>query len=168
MIPLSIQEIVEGIATAQYLFKLGFRKANNASQSPLPYLKRGGAILILADQKYREFGEDIRNLAINLSLLSQVIRRAEQQAGSSKRANLSTNPGFRANAASTQVLGNFKETLNDCQSLLSDETYFHKCDEFVSDISWYQQIDPEVQKLRERIAFHNIKVPISQGHDGSL
>jgi hypothetical protein len=33
MIPVSVQDVVEGVATAQHVFKVGFRKANNASKS---------------------------------------------------------------------------------------------------------------------------------------
>jgi len=112
-----------------------------------------------ADQKYREFGEDIRNLAINLDLLSDVIQRAQYLAGTFDRASRYINPVLEVDtAAAQQVLGNFRETLNDCGYLLNDERYFQKCDGFVSNISLYYQIDPEVQKLRERIFFHNIKV----------
>jgi hypothetical protein len=144
-----------------------FQESKQCQSVSASHLKEAKLCLISADQKYREFGEDIRSLAINLSLLSQVVRRAEQQAGSLKRASRSTKPGSGANAASVQVLGNFKETLNDCQSLLSDETYFQKSDEFVSNVSWYHQIDPEIQKLREKIAFHNIKVTTPQKYAGA-
>jgi hypothetical protein len=59
-------------------------------------------------------------------------------------------------------LGNFRETLNDCERLLDDQRYFGKRDGFVSIISFYSQVDPEVQRLRDQIAFLNIKVnPIS-------
>ena len=55
-------------------------------------------------------------------------------------------------------MGNFRETLNDCEYLLDDQRYFTKRDGFVSNVSSYYQIDPEVQKLRGRITVHNIKV----------
>jgi len=57
-----------------------------------------------------------------------------------------------------EIFGNFKETLNDCERLLNDQRYFQKHHGFVSNIYSHHQIDPEMQKLRERIAFHNIKV----------
>jgi hypothetical protein len=159
MIPVSVQDVVEGVATAQYVFKVGFRKANNASKSThAAKVTRLDMLLTSADQKYREFGDDVRNLAINLDLLYVVIKRAEQLGESLVEINRFTKPGLGADAASRQVLGDFVCTLNDCRHLLDDEKYFQKYEDFVTSINWYNQIDPEVQKLRERIAFHNIKV----------
>lgn len=112
-----------------------------------------------AGQRYREFGEDIRNLAINLDLLFDVLQRARYQAGTSERTSRYISPVFGSDTpASQQVLGNFRETIDACGHMLNDQTYFQKCDGFVSSIYRYDQIDPEVQRLRERIAFHNIKV----------
>jgi hypothetical protein len=159
MIPVSVQDVLEGLETAQNVFKVGFRKTNNASKSThAAKVTELDMLLTSADQKYREFGDDVRNLAINLDLLCVVIKRAEQLGESLVEKNRFTKPGFGADVASRQVLGDFVDTLNDCQHLLDNEKYFQKYEDFVTSINWYNQIDPEVQKLRERIAFHNIKV----------
>jgi hypothetical protein len=102
-------------------------------------------------QKYRDFVEDIRLLAINLNLISSIVQQAQNQAAT-------FNVVSRPVPVAHQVLGNFRETLTDCEYLLDDQRYFTKHDGFVSNISFYYQIDPEVQKLRDRIALHNIKV----------
>jgi hypothetical protein len=102
-------------------------------------------------QKYRDFVEDIRLLAINLDLISSIVQQAQNQAAT-------FNVVSRPVPAAHQVLGNFRETLNDCERLLDDQRYFTKHDGFVSNISFYYQTDPEVQKLRDRITLHNIKV----------
>ena len=95
--------------------------------------------------------EDIRLLAINLDLISSIVQQAHNQAAA-------FNAVSRPVPAAHQVLGDFRETLNDCERLLDDQRYFTKNDGFVSNISFYYQTDPEVQKLRDRIVFHNIKV----------
>jgi hypothetical protein len=102
-------------------------------------------------QKYRDFGEDIRLLAINLDLISSIVQQAQSQTAMFNEVS-------RPVPAAHQVLGNFRETLDDCERLLDDERYFTRHDGFVSNVSFYYQIDSEVQKLRNRIAFHNIKV----------
>jgi hypothetical protein len=100
MIPVSVQDIVEDAATAQYVFKVGFRKANNASKpTHAAKVSELDMLLTSADQKYREFGDDVRNLAINLDLLCIVIKRAEQLGESLIEINRSTKPGFGADAA---------------------------------------------------------------------
>ncbi|KAN0075078.1 hypothetical protein V8E54_007689 [Elaphomyces granulatus] len=136
MVPVNVEDLVWGVAVAQRLYSTGFRNVNNANQ------------------KYRDFGEDIRLLAINLDLISNIVQRAQDQAAVLK----GNNPIYQPAPAEHQILGNFRETLNDCESLLDDQRYFAKRDGFVSNVSFYYQIDPEVQKLRGRIAVHNIKV----------
>ena len=102
----------------------------------------------LSGPKYRDFGEDIRLLAINLDLTCYVVQRAQNLAAVFNTILVQEH----------QVLGNFKETLSDCERLLDDQRFFTKCDGVVSDVSFYYQIDDEVQKLRDRIALHNIKI----------
>ena len=97
---------------------------------------------------YRDFGEEIRLLAINLDLTYFVVQRAQNQAAAFDTSVMQEH----------QVLGNFRETLSDCERLLDDQRFFTKFDGVVSDVSFYYQIDDEVQKLRDRIALHNIKV----------
>ena len=94
-----------------------------------------------------------------MDLISYVVQQA-QEAAAFKGGSLyiSPDPEEGLVPAAHQVLGNFRETLNDCERLLDDHRYFTKCDGFVSTVSFYYQVDPEVQKLRDRIAFHNIKV----------
>lgn len=101
--------------------------------------------------KYRDFGEDIRLLAINLDLICYVVQRAQNLAVPFNEANIYT-------SEESQVLGNFRDTLSECEHLLNDQRFFTKCDGFVSDVSFYYQIDDEVQRLRDQIALHNIKV----------
>jgi hypothetical protein len=105
------------------------------------------------DRQYRQFGEDVQSLANNLDILSNVLDRAKTRSGS--RAFPQSFEGLKN---LTRILGNFRETLDDCEKLLDNQASFEKRDGFVQNIVYYQQVAPEVQILRDRIAFHNIKV----------
>jgi hypothetical protein len=91
-------------------------------------------------------------------LLYSVIQQAEYQSGAFESASQHINPLLGADAPTQKILGNLVETLNDCGRLLDDQRYFQKSDSFVSNIYLYHQVDPDVQKLRERIASYNFKV----------
>jgi hypothetical protein len=106
-------------------------------------------LLTSSGQKYKDFGEELRLLAINLDLTCYVVQLAQGHAAAI---------GYPSFEQEHQVLGNFRETLSDCECLLDDQRFFTKCDGFVSDVSFYYQIDDVVQKLRDRIALHNINV----------
>lgn len=114
-----------------------------------------------ADPSYNELGEEIRKLAINLDLLSNVWQRAHYQTGL---------PGKGAQHASasreTQILGSFQGSISACEKLLGDGRYFQRSGGFVNNLCWYPQIEPEVQKLKESIACHNIKVTFHEVYPG--
>ncbi|OCK76765.1 hypothetical protein K432DRAFT_396166 [Lepidopterella palustris CBS 459.81] len=143
MVPINVGDVVRGVTAAQRLYSIGFRNVNNAGQ------------------KYRDFGEDIRLLAINLDLISKVVQRAQNQSPTFNGASRYMSPVPRPVPAAHQVLGNFIQTLNHCERLLDNQEYFTKRDGFVSIVSFYYQIDPQIQMLRDQIAFHNIKLSVS-------
>lgn len=58
-----------------------------------------------------------------------------------------------------QILGNYNRTLADCERLLRDKAKFrHDSRNFVLNIVWNIEVEPEVTRLRERLAFHNVKI----------
>jgi hypothetical protein len=154
MVPINVGDVVWGVAAAQRLYSIGFEKVNNAGEI-LPTNSSSNKSLkdelTPPGQKYRDFGEDIRLLAINLDLISSIVQQAQSQAAT-------FNAVSRLVPAAHQVLGNFRETLNDCDRLLDDQRYVMKHDGFVSNVSFYYQNDSEVQNMRDRITLHNIKV----------
>jgi hypothetical protein len=91
-------------------------------------------------------------LAQNLNNLVSVITRAQS----------GCMPAARQSAATTaclgQILGNFKATLEDCFQLLDDKEVFGVQRGPVYNIQWYIRVKDEVDQLRDRIAFLNIKV----------
>jgi hypothetical protein len=112
--------------------------------------------LIIIDPSYKSFGEGIRQLAINLDLLSNVLQRARSHAGAPEKARQPPSPGF-----DNQVLGDLKGTISACDILLNDQRYFQRSEGFVNNLCWYTHIEPEIAKLSERVTCHNIKVIIA-------
>lgn len=137
MIPVITEDVVEALATAQNIHKIAFRYADTTNPS------------------YKEFGEDIRKLAINLDLLLNVLQRAEYQGGPPNQTRQNPGPG-----AEDQVLGDFKGTLNDCEILLNNQRFFQRSGGFVKNLCWYSQVEPEVRNIRERMTCLNIKFSI--------
>ncbi|KUJ21640.1 uncharacterized protein LY89DRAFT_767791 [Mollisia scopiformis] len=139
MIPVDIDDILAGIASARDLYEVGFQKASNPSP------------------QYHAFGQEIRSLAINLDILSDVIKRAHYDAGASFER---TQYGARSKRPmpGSSILTGFGDTLGDCCRLLNDQRYFHKIGRFVTSITWYLQIDPEVRAMKERLSCQNMKL----------
>jgi hypothetical protein len=96
-------------------------------------------------------------LANNLFVLDEVLKRAQKQ--SSSQISIQE---FRGLSNLNQILGNFRQTLDECDKLLSEKTYFQKDGGFVKNILWNTQgAADDVLALRERVRFHNIKASSS-------
>ena len=63
-------------------------------------------------------------------------------------------------ACLTQVLGDFNETLQGCFQLLDDKSVYATQQGFLYNIQWYIRVKDDVEQLRDRIAFLNIKVSV--------
>lgn len=58
-----------------------------------------------------------------------------------------------------QICGDFRKTLNDCSQLLNDNKKFGRGrGGFIYNVQWNLTIEPDVTRLRDRVAFHNVKV----------
>jgi len=98
---------------------------------------------------------------MNLDTIFKVIERAQHTAGVSLECRQYIERGSQKSSSlvpGSSILTNFRETLGDCERILDDQRYFQRSGGFVVSVNWYDQIDPEIQKLRGRIACHNIKV----------
>jgi hypothetical protein len=89
-----------------------------------------------------------------LDLLADVVWQARQQTTTAEDINRDS----KSQDTIHQILGNFSATLNDCESLLCEERYFMKHEGFVSRINYTAEIDPEVQRLRNKITYHTVEV----------
>lgn len=156
MIPVNLDDVLEALTISQNVYKLGFRNASNLSKSLWRTSSGSLEALTIVDPSYKSFGEDIRQLAINLDLLSNVLQRAHSHAGAPEKARQSSSPGF-----DNQVLGDLKGTISTCDILLNDQRHFQRSGGFVNNLCWYTHIEPEIAILSERITCHNIKVVIA-------
>jgi hypothetical protein len=118
------------------------------------------------DRRYKEFAEDVKSFANNLELISGVVETAQRQTSRTSQTSLLLSPSQATSGLRTtnRILGDFNKTLEDCDLLLRDERHFELKDGFVHNIRYYNEVDPKVQRLRERIAFHNIKVMPGVGY----
>ena len=108
---------------------------------------------ILGEQ-YTNFGDDIQHLAENLDNLGKVIQDVTKEVPSfyaqENKWNLKT---------ISKICGDFERTLNDCQEFLADKSKFSRDREgFIYNIQWDLLVKPEVTRLKDRVAFHSIKV----------
>lgn len=57
-----------------------------------------------------------------------------------------------------QICGYFRKTLQDCQQLLNDQSKFGTGHGgFIYNIQWNLSVEPQITRLKDRVAFHNIK-----------
>ena len=58
-----------------------------------------------------------------------------------------------------KICGDFRKTIRECETLLGDRSKFGRGRSgFVFNIQWNLTIEPEVMRLKDRVAFHNIKI----------
>ncbi|MCJ1386007.1 hypothetical protein MMC17_009132 [Xylographa soralifera] len=112
-----------------------------------------------ADQKYLQFGEEIRNFSQALERLQKVLQNVEEE-----RHRRPWLPYDAAQVRSTlkplpDLTGDFVKTLKTCEKLLSDNSKFrHNAAGFVDNVRWWLSVETEVELLKERIRFHTTKI----------
>jgi hypothetical protein len=106
---------------------------------------------------YIEFGVAIQNLAQNLDSIEKIIKNAKRQLRERRLHDFGPDP-FDLSAFE-QIVGNYAVTLDECNTLLdNNRKYRHDREGFVFNIVWNLDVDPTVVRLRDKIAFHNVKV----------
>ena len=118
-----------------------------------------GADTFLEDRLHHEFGQDIETLYQNLNNLVSVINLAQKGRLPTSR------PSSATTVCLNQILGNFEDTLRDCLQLLESNQSYGERKGPIYNISWYLRVKDEVDQLRDRIAFLNIKVRSSTNRD---
>jgi hypothetical protein len=100
---------------------------------------------------YKEFGENIKHLAANLTYLQRVI----------EAINVDGIPQSTDSVYVAQlwgIIGNYQMTLQDCEKLLRDNARFSWQGGFIRSVVWNFRVEPDVQDLKDRLAFLNIKI----------
>lgn len=83
-------------------------------------------------------------------MIQDVTEKVPSFSAQERKWNLKTLP---------KICGDFEKTLHDCQKLLRDENKFSRDrGGFIYNIQWDSIVKPEVTRLKDRVAFHNIKV----------
>ncbi|KAH7077648.1 hypothetical protein BKA63DRAFT_269269 [Paraphoma chrysanthemicola] len=109
-------------------------------------------------QRYIEFGDALHGLHSNLNTIETVVTTANSSLASDSVGS------FGASAydvsSLTEIIGNFRLTLEECRDFLNDETKFRQKDGFVTNILYNINVDPQVVQLTERLAFHSTKIAL--------
>ncbi len=118
------------------------------------------------DQRYYQFGEEIKGSADALQQLHLVFENIERQR--------QQRPYLRGNAACPDstlqrlpqsltplpaLTGDFTKTINACEKLLYDNSKFRwNSAGFIDNVRWWLGVEDDVAALRDRIRFHTTKV----------
>lgn len=116
------------------------------------------ANLIRLAQRYIEFGDALFRLHSSLTTIESIVKTANN---SLEADAISTfGPQLYDTASLTEIIGNFRLTLEDCRQLLNDKEKFHHSqkDGFITNIIYNINVDPQIVHLTERLAFHSTKI----------
>ncbi|KAK1997603.1 hypothetical protein LX36DRAFT_578104 [Colletotrichum falcatum] len=107
-----------------------------------------------ATRQYAEFGRDVRGLAENLDILTRVVNKADQ----SLQQERVFKPLRWDPLSLEEIIGDYKETLNECRNLITDNNRYRLSSGPLRNIEWNVLVAPAADRLRERIALHNSKI----------
>lgn len=109
----------------------------------------------LIARQYTEFGIDVRGLAENLNVLTDVVGRANESLQLQARyaARVRWDP-----ASLKQIIGDYEATLQECWDLIATNQRYAMSKNMMRNIEWNVMVQPTADKLRQRILLHNSKV----------
>jgi hypothetical protein len=107
-------------------------------------------------QRYIEFGDALHRLHSNLNTIETIVTAANKSL--EKESIGSFGPSSYDLSSLTEIIGNFRLTLDQCRDLLDDETKFRQRGGFITNVLYNINVDPQVVHLTERLTFHNTKV----------
>ncbi|MCJ1349495.1 hypothetical protein MMC31_007736, partial [Peltigera leucophlebia] len=133
---ISGDDIVKLGKKAWVLWEMGFSQAKNA------------------EKQYAKFGAEIQYFVINLQQLGQVIFKVTKQVPPWLRDDYTLDL-----KSFLHICGDFRKTLNKCERLLEDSANFERGrGNFIYNIRWNLSVQLQVTVLKDRVAFHNIKI----------
>lgn len=106
--------------------------------------------------QYREFGEDVHRFLNNLLVLRGVLERAQNES-----EGLIGFDEFGGLKNLNEILGDYRKTLSDCETLLLNRKHFEYRNGIIDSMRWNATVAKEISDLRYRIHIHNLKVSIS-------
>lgn len=115
----------------------------------------------LTDVKYIEFGTEIRYLGKSAERLYDVFTQTINKYSEHRSHHEDTDHHINTAAAEAlrQITGNFLQTLQDCERLLSNNSKFKRTKaNFVDNVVWHSSTELDINKLRQRVHFHQTKI----------
>jgi hypothetical protein len=100
---------------------------------------------------YEEFGENISHLALNLGDLRKVIEFIRRDGIPQALDSVYFD-------SLCDIIGNYQQILQDCDKLLRDKSKFKWRGDFIHNIIWNVTIASDIQGLKDRLAYLNIKL----------
>lgn len=118
------------------------------------------------DQRYYQFGEEIKGFAgalQQLNLVFQNIERQRQQRpylrSNAARRDSTLQPLPQSLTPLPALTGDFAKTITACEELLHDHSKFKwNSAGFIDNVRWWLGVEDDVAALRDRIRFHTTKV----------
>ncbi|KAF4983944.1 hypothetical protein FZEAL_769 [Fusarium zealandicum] len=107
-----------------------------------------------ATKQYTEFGRDVRGLAENLDILTQVVTQAHS---SLQRQGLNSQVRWDRGSL-IEIIGDYESTLRECHELLSSNQRYRVGSNPLRNLEWNVLVQPSADQLRQRIVLHNSKV----------
>ncbi|EON66548.1 hypothetical protein W97_05793 [Coniosporium apollinis CBS 100218] len=135
----SVGDILRGSKLAWELYNLGWNQDLQAST------------------QYNDFGNDVRNLGSNLDAILEVVQNASQQTSRNERRRDAINWDL---SSIKEIIGDYERTLHDTRQVLHENKQFSHGRNALVNIEWNINVMPRVNRLRERISFHNSKISI--------
>jgi len=125
-------DLVKIVDLAARTYKYGFSKAQRAHTL------------------YNEFGDNVKGLATNLDDLHKIVGYLGDNGGRFLDSSYMN--------SLVDIIGDYGRTLQDCDRFLKDKERFNWQGDFVNNIIWNFSVASEVQTLKDRVAFLNIKL----------
>ena len=114
------------------------------------------------DLKYLRFGREIQSLGGSLKQLEAVTDNArnDRTAGRSTSDESAEDDLYRTRLQPlSDVTGDFKDTLKECSTLLSNHKSFRRnAAGFVDNVIWHTTVERDILLLTARLQFHVTKV----------
>ena len=106
-----------------------------------------------------KLGRDINSLGSSLQRLESIIKNAKEQSPEkSSRYEANSTIGTTLGTL-LEITGDFRQTLHDCENLLSDNSKFQRsAASFVDNVIWHHSTERVVNHLRQRVNLHLTKL----------
>jgi len=112
---------------------------------------------IVLAQRYLEFGDALFRLHWSLNTIESIVRTANTGLENGRLESYGSE--LYDTTALTDIVGNFRLTLEQSQKLLNDVSKFRTGkDGFITNIIYNLNSDAQVRDLTERLKFHTVKI----------